>query len=48
MSRITVGGSPECDAVYPHQFPAVVTILTTDGDELVEKVRVNRGGPGSR
>ena len=38
MSRITVGGSPECDAVFPHQFPAILEVVTHDGRVLVEKV----------
>jgi len=45
MARITVGGSVECDAVYPHQFPAVLEVETWDGRTLVERVMVNRGGP---
>ncbi|GAA0711197.1 MmgE/PrpD family protein [Dactylosporangium roseum] len=44
MAKITVGGDPECDAIYPHQFPAILTLRTTDGRELVEKVLANRGG----
>jgi len=46
MARITVGGSPECDAIYPHQFPAILDVVTTDGRTLSERVEVNRGGPG--
>lgn len=45
MARITVGPDDRCDAVYPHQFPAVLTVRTTDGRTLVEEVMVNRGGP---
>ena len=45
MSRITVGGSPECDAVYPYQFPAILEVVTHDGRVLVEKVLTTRGGP---
>lgn len=45
MSRITVGASEECDAVYPYQFPAILTVTSTDGDEYREAVMVNRGGP---
>ena len=36
---------PECDAIFPHQFPAVLRVRTTDGRDLVEKVLFNRGGP---
>ena len=45
-ARITVGGDPACDAIYPAQFPAVLTVHTIDGRTLVEEVLVNRGGPG--
>ena len=47
MARITVGPDERCDRVYPHQFPAVLTVQTTDGRTLVEEVMVNRGGPGA-
>ncbi|MFM7063421.1 MAG: MmgE/PrpD family protein [Actinomycetes bacterium] len=46
MSRITVGADDRCDAVYPQQFPAVLTVHTHDGRKLEERVLVNRGGPG--
>lgn len=46
-ARITVAGDPRCDAVYPNQLPAVLTVHTTDGRMLVEEVLVNRGGPGN-
>jgi 2-methylcitrate dehydratase PrpD len=45
MSRITVGADERCDAVFPAQFPAVLTVYTTDGRTLEEEVMVNRGGP---
>ena len=45
MSRITVGDDPRCDEIYPNQFPAVLTVRTTDGSELVAAVLANRGGP---
>ena len=44
MSRITVGPDESCDAVYPHQFPAVLTVTTTSGEELRAAVMANRGG----
>ena len=46
MARVDVVADPRCDAIYPHQFPAVVTLRTTSGEELVEEVLANRGGPG--
>lgn len=45
MARIEVVGDPDCDAIYPFQFPAVLTVRTRDGSTLVERVEVNRGGP---
>ncbi|TIC88074.1 MmgE/PrpD family protein [Nocardioides sp. GY 10113] len=45
MAKVTVVGDRRCDAIYPHQFPAVVTVVTTDGETLVEEVLTNRGGP---
>lgn len=45
MAKVTVVADDECTAVFPHQFPAVVRVRTTWGEELVEKVLANRGGP---
>ncbi|MEQ6902557.1 MmgE/PrpD family protein [Nocardioides sp. YIM 152588] len=45
MAKVSVVGDPRCDAIYPHQFPAVVTVATTDGRTMVEEVLTNRGGP---
>jgi 2-methylcitrate dehydratase PrpD len=45
MSRIRVVADERCDRIYPRQFPAVLTVRTHDGRELVEEVLVNRGGP---
>ena len=45
MQRITVVADPRCDAVFPDQAPAVLTVVTTGGDQLLEAVMVNRGGP---
>ncbi|TAM60105.1 MmgE/PrpD family protein [bacterium] len=33
-----------CDAVFPEQFPAVVTVWLHDGQEITERVMANRGG----
>jgi len=46
MARVDVVADPRCDAIYPHQFPAVVTLRTATGEALLEEVLVNRGGPG--
>ncbi|MFS0911246.1 MmgE/PrpD family protein [Microbacterium sp. 179-I 3D2 NHS] len=45
MAKVEVVGSPECDAIYPFQFPCVLRVTTAAGDTVVEKVLVNRGGP---
>jgi 2-methylcitrate dehydratase PrpD len=45
MAKVTVGGDAKCDAIYPYQFPAVVTARLVNGDEIVEEVLTNRGGP---
>ena len=29
--------------MFPHQFPAVLTVTLADGSELVERVTTNRG-----
>jgi 2-methylcitrate dehydratase PrpD len=34
-----------CDEIFPHQFPAVLRITTTDGVTHEARVDVNRGGP---
>ena len=45
MAKVSVVADDECTAIFPHQFPAVVTVRTTSGEEIVEKVLANRGGP---
>jgi 2-methylcitrate dehydratase PrpD len=47
MAKVSVVADPRCDAIFPHQFPAIVTLRTTAGEDLVEEVLVNRGGPGN-
>jgi 2-methylcitrate dehydratase PrpD len=44
-ARVRVVASPECDAIFPNQFPAVLTVRTRSGQVHEEKVLVNRGGP---
>jgi 2-methylcitrate dehydratase PrpD len=34
-----------CDEIFPHQFPAVLRITTTDGNTHEARVDSNRGGP---
>jgi 2-methylcitrate dehydratase PrpD len=45
MALVDVVPDERCDAIYPFQFPAVVTLHTTSGEVLVEEVLTNRGGP---
>jgi 2-methylcitrate dehydratase PrpD len=44
MARIDVVADPQCDAIFPEQFPAVLRVTTTDGRELEEAVLTTRGG----
>lgn len=44
MGTVTVGADARCDAIYPYQFPSVVTVRTVEGDEVEVAVLVNRGG----
>ncbi|RZL71809.1 MAG: MmgE/PrpD family protein, partial [Rhodococcus sp. (in: high G+C Gram-positive bacteria)] len=45
MAKISVVPDSRCDAIFPHQFPAVLTATMTDGSVLVEEVLTTRGGP---
>ncbi len=45
MALVDVVADDECSAIFPRQFPAVLRVRTTDGEELVEKVLTTRGGP---
>ncbi|OZE36062.1 MULTISPECIES: MmgE/PrpD family protein [unclassified Rhodococcus (in: high G+C Gram-positive bacteria)] len=45
MAKVDVVPNPKCDAIFPHQFPAVLTATLTDGTEVVEEVLTTRGGP---
>lgn len=44
-AKVTVVADDECAAIYPEQFPAVLTARLRDGSEVVERVLANRGGP---
>jgi 2-methylcitrate dehydratase PrpD len=44
-AKVNVNASEECDAIFPFQFPAVLTAHLKDGTRMTEKVLVNRGGP---
>jgi 2-methylcitrate dehydratase PrpD len=49
--RLRLAGLVRCVAdaeateIFPHQFPAVLTVRLKDGSTLTERVRHNRGGP---
>ncbi|AEA26363.1 MmgE/PrpD family protein [Pseudonocardia dioxanivorans CB1190] len=45
MAKVDVVADARCDAVFPHQFPAVLRVTTADGREWTEEVLTNRGGP---
>jgi 2-methylcitrate dehydratase PrpD len=43
--RVETFVDPECDRVFPREFPAVVRVHLRDGAILEERVMHNRGGP---
>lgn len=43
--RVTCVADEECTAVFPHQFPAVLTAELDDGTAMTARVMVNRGSP---
>lgn len=45
MAKVDVVADEKCSQIFPHQFPAVLRVRTTDGRELVQEVLANRGGP---
>ena len=45
MAQVDVVADDECDAIFPHQFPAVLTRPHRRRPDLVEEVLTNRGGP---
>lgn len=45
MAKVEVEADERCDARYPSQFPAVLRVRTRSGEEVVEEVLANRGGP---
>ncbi len=45
-AKVRCVANAECDAIFPNQFPAVLTVRMKSGEVLVEKVLANRGGPG--
>jgi 2-methylcitrate dehydratase PrpD len=45
MAKVDVVPDDRCTAIFPTQFPAVLTARLADGTELVEEVLTTRGGP---
>lgn len=44
MAKVSVVADDRCSAIFPMQFPAILTARLHDGREVVEEVLVNRGG----
>jgi 2-methylcitrate dehydratase PrpD len=44
-AKVRCVANPECDAIFPNQFPALLRVKTRDGRWLEERVMANRGGP---
>jgi 2-methylcitrate dehydratase PrpD len=44
-ARVNVIADAECTAIFPRQFPAVLTAELADGRRVTERVLANRGGP---
>jgi 2-methylcitrate dehydratase PrpD len=44
-AKVRVHGHPDCDAIFPNQFPAVLAIHTRAGLVYEARVMANRGGP---
>jgi 2-methylcitrate dehydratase PrpD len=45
-ARVRCVADDESTAIFPHQFPAVLTAELAGGRTVTERVRANRGGPG--
>ncbi|HEY8535749.1 MAG TPA: MmgE/PrpD family protein [Vicinamibacterales bacterium] len=45
MARVHCSADAECDAIFPRQFPAIVSVTMRDGRSYEERVMANRGGP---
>nr|ABV91303.1 putative MmgE/PrpD family protein [Streptomyces griseochromogenes] len=42
---VTPEADPDCTRIFPHQFPAVLTVRLSGGEVLRERVEHNLGGP---
>jgi 2-methylcitrate dehydratase PrpD len=45
MEKVDVVADDRCTAIFPRQFPVVLTARLADGSEVVEEVLTTRGGP---
>lgn len=45
MATVDVVPDAACNAVLPHQFPAIVRATLRDGSVWTQEVLTNRGGP---
>ena len=46
-ARVRCVPDARCDEIFPHQFPAVLRVTTTDGTRHEVRVDANRGGPAN-
>jgi len=46
-AKVRCVGDPECDAIFPNQFPAIVRITTNSGSVVERRAMNNRGGPAN-
>jgi len=44
-AKVRCVSDPECDAIFPNQFPAILRVRTHDGVVHERRVLANRGGP---
>lgn len=45
MGLVSVSADDRCSEIFPHQFPSILRVRLRSGEELVEEVMTNRGGP---
>jgi 2-methylcitrate dehydratase PrpD len=45
VGKVRVMADDQCTAIFPHQFPAVLRVITKGGTTIERRVNVNRGGP---
>ena len=46
-AKVETYADPECDRIFPMQFPAALSVEMDDGAVFEQRVLVNRGGPGN-